>query len=135
MPMPALNFRIAPAFLLLFILLLASCTTTPPHGRGEIQHIVLCWLKEPGNPEHRRRIIERSKLFARIPGVREVRVGEVIPSERKIVDDSFDVGIVMTFDSVEQMDRYIGHPEHRWAVKEVILPLTRRILVYDFRQR
>ena len=50
-------------------------------NKRAIQHVVLCWLKEPGNAEHRNQIIEISKTFRKIPGVLEVRVGKVIESD------------------------------------------------------
>ena len=62
----------------------------------------------------------------------EVRVGEVVPSGRDIVDDSFDVGILLSFADAERMQAYIEHPDHRRAVRQVLLPLVERILVYDF---
>jgi hypothetical protein len=124
--------------LLLFPLLLtlSGCGGLPGAGvapEQRIHHVVLCWLKEPGNSAQRQELIEQTRLLKRIPGMRELRVGEVIPSDRAIVDDSFDIGIVMTFDTEAEMNWYLQHPQHRWAVKEHILPLTRKILVYDFK--
>lgn len=60
-------------------------------------------LEEPGNPAHRRLIIERMREFRDIPGVLELQVGPVLPSDRSIVDDGFDVGIVMRVASPEDL--------------------------------
>ena len=80
------------SLLALILLLPLGCTSIQQTEREQaIQHVVLCWLKEPGNAAHRARIMEVSKTFRSIPGVLEVRVGEVIASDRAIVDDSFDV--------------------------------------------
>ena len=112
---------------------LAGCAGEPAReSSGRINHLVLCWLEEPGNPEHRRRIIEQTRAFRAIPGVLEVRAGEVVPSQRAIVDSSFDVGILLSFADAEQMRSYIQHPAHQRAVREVLQPLVSRILVYDF---
>jgi len=97
-----------------------------------IQHVVLCWLKESGNAEHRNRIIEVSKTFRKIPGVLEVRVGRVIKSDRAIVDDSFDVGILVTVSDVERLQEYLDHPIHQKAKQDVLLPLVEKVVVYDF---
>ena len=102
------------------------------HVPGRANHVVLCWLKEPGNESHRRRIVEVSTTFREIPGVVEVRAGEVVPSERAIVDDSFDVAIFLTFASERDMKAYVEHPRHRAAVKDVLLPLVEKVTVYDF---
>ena len=43
------------------------------HSRaGEINHVVLVWLKDPGNESQRQQLIERSKQFTQIPGVLHV---------------------------------------------------------------
>lgn len=107
-------------------------TERPPCETGRINHVVLVWLKEPGNADHRQRIIDASHAFRQIPGVVEVRAGEVVPSGRGIVDDSFDVGLSIAFANTGNMDRYIHHPHHKKAVREVIRPLAERIVVYDF---
>ena len=99
-----------------------------------IQHVVLCWLKEPGNAEHRNQIIEVSKTFRKIPGVLEVRVGRVIKSDRAIVDDSFDVGILVTVSDVERLQEYLDHPIHQNAKRNVLLPLLEKVVVYDFQE-
>ena len=124
-----------PWLLLLFALLLQACTPAhreeaPPPNR--VNHIVLCWLKEPGNQEQRQQIIEVSKSFSQLPGVLDVRAGQVIPSDRGIVDDSFDVAIYLTYATVEDMNAYITHPDHQNAVRETFRPLVKKILVYDF---
>ncbi len=119
---------------LLLAALLAGCATRPSApSAGGVQHVVLFWLKEPGNPEHRRRILEATRGLASIPGLVSVSAGLVIPSERAIVDDSFDVGVVMRFESEAAMHAYLEHPEHRKAVAEVIRPLVRKIRVHDIR--
>jgi len=118
-------------FILLLALALTGCTTCPQR-RETVHHIVLCWLKEPGSAAQRLQVIETSRTFAGIPGVLSVTAGEVIESDRPIVDDSFDVAITMTFASKEDMQAYLVHPSHTVAVKEVLMPLASKITVYDF---
>ena len=65
------------------------------HSDPVLSHVVLCWLKEPGNVEQRNRIIKMTESFKEIPGVRAARAGNPTMSERDIVDDSFDVGIII----------------------------------------
>ena len=125
-----LRFRIV-AFALIGILF-AGCATVEKTSRHEINHVVLCWLKEPGNSGHRRKIIETSETFRKIPGVQTLSVGQVIHSDRPIVDDSFDVAISITFASKADLQKYISHPIHTEAVDKVLKPLIARITVYDF---
>ena len=104
-------------YLIAAILVLTfGCSSIKQNEREQaVQHVVLCWLKEPGSTEHRNQIIEVSKTFRKIPGVLEVRVGKVIKSDRAIVDDSFDVGILVTVSDVERLKEYLDHPIHKKA--------------------
>jgi len=97
-----------------------------------VNHIVLCWLKEPGNMEHRKIITDTARSFKKIPGVVDVTVGQPVPGSRKIVDDSFDVGLCMTFKSIEDLNSYIEHPVHKKASKEILFPVIKKAVVYDF---
>ncbi len=104
----------------------------PAPGPGaSVIHVVFVWLKEPGNAEHRARIIEASRAFEEIDGVLEVRVGEPVASDRPVVDDSFDVGIYLRFATARDMRDYLEDERHRVAVTDVLRPLTARYLVYD----
>ena len=79
--------------MLVLLLSFATCSAASAKAPDEIVHVVLVWLKQPGNTEHRHQIIEASRAFREIPGVVELRVGPPLPSERPVVDDSFDVAI------------------------------------------
>ena len=122
--------------LVLLCLAVGGCRTTMtgagPGSGGRVYHIVLCWLKEAGSVGQREQLIELSRTFKTIPGVLDVAAGTVLPSERAIVDSSFDVAIVLEFSSVKAMQDYLVHPGHVKAVTETLKPLTRKILVYDF---
>ena len=110
----------------------APVLAAEPGHDTTVVHVVLVWLKQPGNLEHRQRIIEISREFETIPGVIDVHVGEVVPSNRPIVDDSFDVGLYMTFSTVDAMNTYLADDRHQQALREVFGPLAERYIVYDF---
>ena len=111
----------------------SACTSveTTKSQENSVVHVVLIWLKEPGNKEHIQQVIEVSNQLKEIPGIQEMRVGKSITSDRKIVDDSFDVGLYMIFDNQEDMETYLVHPEHKKAVTTILRPLANKILVYD----
>ena len=67
-----------------------------------------------------------------IRGVREIRFGEAVASDRDIVDDSFDVGIYFYFSDVAAMNRYLLDPLHKRVVEQDIKPVIERIVVHDF---
>jgi hypothetical protein len=129
---------------LTFIIGLSGCYTAhftdgPTSRDGDateekrLYHVVLCWLKEPGNKTDRKKIIEVTKLFNDIPEVINARAGEVVMSDRDIVDDSYDVGILIVTKNENQLQKYLDHPIHQKAKKDVLVPLVNKILVYDFK--
>lgn len=125
--------RIYISMIMLCVMLTAcvSAATTKTQER-KIVHIVLVWLKEPGNQEHIQQVVDVSNQLNEIPDIQELRVGASIPSERKIVDDSFDVGVYMIFENQASLARYLVHPDHKNIVKTVLTPLASKVLVYDF---
>ena len=126
--------RFVPFFLLLLCSGCISIEIGKPPKENVIHHVVLCWLKEPGNEVHRRQIVEATESFRKIPGVLAARSGQVIPSDRAIVDDSFDVGILILVPDDKRLTEYLQHPIHQKAKKEILLPLVEKIVVYDFQE-
>ena len=99
---------------------------------ANVHHVVTCWLKRPGDPAARARLIRASMRFTEIPGVKRVNAGTVLPSARPTVDSTFDVAVVITFEDRKALSRYLKHPRHRQAVELHLKPLTRKVVVYDF---
>lgn len=64
---------------------------------GSVEHVVVVWLKDPGNPTARRRIIDASQVLRSISGVMSLKAGTMIPSQRPVVDSSFDIALSVTF--------------------------------------
>lgn len=98
-----------------------------------IHHIVLVWLKLSGSPTHRKQIITESRKLEKIPGVISVNAGRSLVSNRAIVDHTFDVGIDITFETPQDLNAYLDHPDHVRFV-EGIKPLVEKIVVYDIRK-
>ncbi len=113
-----------------------GCATAELSNQYEskIVHVVLIWLQEPGNGQHIDKVIKMTRNLKVIPEVQEIRVGKVILSERQIVDDSFDVGLYMVFNSSKELERYLVHPMHVEAVRSALRPLASKIVVYDFKE-
>ena len=118
------------------LLLVSGCASQPgkPDLDPAVNHVILLWLKEPGNLGHRAQIIQLTKELESLPGVEKIRTGEVMRSERPIVDDSFDVGVHMLFRNEAALTRYQDHPEHIRIVNQAIRPLIKKILIYDFQE-
>lgn len=115
--------------------LLSSCSTCPYAGsqKGKVNHVVLVWLKQSGNPGDRQKLIDAAKMLAReIPEVETLSVGQMLPSKRAVVDSTYDVGFVMRFANAAAMDRYEQCDLHQKTVKEQLHPLAKKVQVYDF---
>jgi hypothetical protein len=121
--------------LIALVFAITGCASTDSRESEQVTHVVICWLKNPGNAGERQQLIDRSKQFTAIPGVRRVSVGTVRPGLRPQVESTFDVGLVIEFDDAEALRAYDEHPMHQQAVREVLQPLASRFVVYDFVNR
>src|SRR6266542_3758356 len=112
---------------------LSGCATAPkPAKPDKLYHVGLVWLKEPGNAEHREKIIAAAHSFAReIPEVQFLSVGQTLPRTSSWAASSFDVCFVMRLEDKAAMARYANNPVHQKAGQEVLLPLSQKILFYD----
>jgi heme-degrading monooxygenase HmoA len=116
--------------------LLAGCAnflSAQYHGVGDVQHVVVLWFKSDLPERYVSEVADRTSELASIPGIRSIKTGKPIASDRPMVDDSFDLAVTMTFDSEEAMQRYVAHPEHKAFLKRYIIGKTERILIYDYR--
>ena len=108
-----------------------SHTARQERQGGEVGHVVIFWLKQPGDEAARRRIIDASHGFRSIPGVTRVDAGAMLPSPRPNVDRTYDVAVVMWFKDRAALESYQLHPRHKAMLQEVG-PLVERAVVYDF---
>ncbi len=61
----------------------------------------------------------------------DISVGKKITSDRPVVDSSYDLMLVFTFESEAAMRAYDQSPEHKRVVETVIKPNIARFVVYD----
>ena len=119
--------------LVLSLLLLVGCQSQPVRSEGRVQHVVMVWFKEGVSKKQVEEVIAASyALKKQIPLIRDIHVGRPIPSERKIVDDSFDIGLIMEFESKQDLKSYVTHPEHKHFVEQYVKGKVERLQVYDF---
>ena len=98
-----------------------------------IEHIVIIWLKQPGNTDAQNTIIKASQALKTIPGVMALKSGKAVPSQRTVVDSSFDVALIISLAGQTALDAYLTHPVHLQLLKETIKPLVDRFRVYDLK--
>jgi len=119
--------------ILAFAALLSSCATiAPPAKSGTVDHVVMFWQKNPGNQQDRKKITDAIERLRVIEGVHFLDYGTAVPSERPVVDDSFDIALLVRFKDVNALHAYEADPRHMKEVNEVLLPLTKKVQVYDF---
>jgi hypothetical protein len=99
--------------------------------KTRVTHVVIVWLKHHGDHAEREKLIAVAKSLRKIPGVTMVCTGTVLPSARPGVDASFDVAVVMGFESEKALADYESDPKHQQAVKDVLQPLADKFVVYD----
>ena len=91
--------------------MMVSCVQVPV-SKG-VQHVVVVWLKKPGDAVDRERVMAASRAFRAIPGVRDLTVGTCVPGGRPIIDGTYDVAISMRFADEAEME---PRDEAAWAV-------------------
>ncbi len=102
------------------------------HAEQNITHVVMVWLKEPGNKQMREKFIKASKALNNLPGVIHRHTGVVVPSDRMVVDDTFDVAVTVTLKNKQALQNYLNHPKHKKVLHDKIKPLVNRVVIYDF---
>ncbi len=102
-----------------------------PAEKYPVVHHVLFWLKNPNSKADRDKLIAGVKTLAKIPTVRELRVGVVASTEKRdVVDNSWGVSELMFFSDLAGQKAYQDHPIHTKFVEECS-PLWDKVIVYD----
>ncbi len=100
-----------------------------------ITHVVFFWLKNPQSTADRDRLIEGIRTLEGIETVRSLKVGIPAATEaREVVDHSFAVSEIITFDNEADQRIYQDHPIHKRFVAEYGA-LWDRVTVYDVANR
>jgi Stress responsive A/B Barrel Domain len=127
-------------FLLVFIrvaiflacLSLASTGAQAAAARsGQVTHVMLFWLKRPGNVDDQNFLLRALRTLRRVRGVNDVRVGRSLPVARPGLEQSFDLGLVMTFRDREALEKFERDPRREQAIDAMLRPLVRQYTVYN----
>jgi hypothetical protein len=119
--------------LVITVLLALQIQSAAAASDQAVEHIVIIWLKQPGNTNAQDTVIKASQALKTIPGVVALKSGKAVPSPRKIVDSSFDVALIISFIDQAAFDAYLTHPVHLQLLEEFMKPLVDRIRVYDLK--
>jgi hypothetical protein len=95
-------------------------------------HVVIFWTR-PEIPDAAEQLLAGAERYLRpIDGVLSFHVGRMSPSERGVVDQSYQVALNLVFPSKEAERAYQVHPLHLEFVEKVFKPCCQRAVVYDF---
>ena len=72
------------------------------------------------------------KLLKDIPGATHFHVGKMSPSERPVVEQSYQVALNLIFPDKKTEQEYQVHPHHLEFVGKYVKWLVKKIVVYDF---
>jgi hypothetical protein len=104
----------------------------PTYDRVMFSHVVIFWT-DPANPQAVDELIAGAgKYLAPIPGIVHFHVGQMVPSDRAVVDRSYQVALNVVFTNKQAQDDYQVHPLHVDFVEQVFKPNCKRVVVYDF---
>jgi hypothetical protein len=124
--------RISILILLTTILMPGPCIASET-GAKTVTHVVIAWLKpEFRTEEYMHKLFEANQRLREIPQVLSLQIGSPIESERTLVDDSFDFGNVMIFNSEQDMKDYLLHPIHTEFIEQYVKGKVEKAVVYDF---
>lgn len=106
--------------------LLASCTSEPAAQQAEeassdlhsgiILHSVFFWLKEGITEEEEQDFLNFFEELRKVPGVQTLLYGKPASTNpRPVVDNSFQYNLLVTFQSMDDINTYETHPTHTAA--------------------
>jgi hypothetical protein len=101
-------------------------------NRAMFSHVVIFWT-DPAQAKAAEELVAGAERYlASIPGIVHFHVAKMAPSQRPVVDQSYQVGLYVQFADRQAHDAYQVHPLHREFVEQVLKPRRHREVVYDF---
>ena len=94
-------------------------------------HVVIFWAK-PENPKAADELVAGMNRYLKpIPGVLQFHVGRMVPSNRPVVDQTYQVALNVTFPDKKTQTAYQLHPLHLEFLEKVFKPNCVKVVVYD----
>src|SRR5438874_13715166 len=87
---------------------------------GQVTRVMLFWLKRPGNVDDQNFLRRALRTLRRVRGVNDMRIGRPLSVDRPVAEQSFDLGVVMTFRSREPLEKFERHPRLEQALDLVL---------------
>lgn len=98
---------------------------------GRFVHMVFFWMKDPADEKTIRSFMKGTQaFFEKVDVIKTYHIGNPAGTPREVVDNSYQVCLVVTFDSKEDQDIYQAHQAHLDYI-ESYKHLWDRVQVYD----
>lgn len=97
---------------------------------GKFVHVVNFWLKQGINDADRAAFVKGVTSLGTIKDLSAFHVGIPAPTDRPVIDRSYDYCLVCAFDSKEQHDAYQIDPIHD-DFREHCARYWEKVLIYD----
>jgi hypothetical protein len=91
-------------------------------------HHVHFWLT---NKEDKAKLIEGLESLIPIPSIGQIHIGVPADTHREVIDRSYDVSLLILFDSPEAQEAYQVDPIHELFVENYVKPLGVKVVVQD----
>jgi Stress responsive A/B Barrel Domain len=97
---------------------------------GIFIHHVYFWLKESGNEDDKKALIEGLRKLSVVKTIRRFSIGVPANTSREVIDSTYAVSWILIFDNAADQDSYQVDPIHLQFVEEC-KHLWSRVQVYD----
>jgi hypothetical protein len=116
-------------FLAIALLAVSAPCRAQKMPEGKFFHHVFFWLNEPGNQKARQEFLDAIVKMKAIPTVKFFMVGTPAGTPRDVVDGSYTVDLLVTFEDKNAWQIYNDHPIHDEFRKKA--PLWKKVQIYD----
>lgn len=97
---------------------------------GKFMHVVNFWLKQGISETDRAAFVKGVTRLGTIKDLSSFHVGKPAPTDRPVIDRSYDYCLVCTFDAKEQHDAYQVDPIHD-DFRDNCAQYWDKVLIYD----
>lgn len=91
-------------------------------------HHVHLWLKDKADKQ---KLIEGLYSLVPITHIRDIHIGIAAETFRDVIERSYDVSLLILFDTPEAQEAYQDDPIHLLFVENYAKPLCAKVVVFD----
>lgn len=93
-------------------------------------HHVYFWLKNPGSREDLAKLQEGLQKLSKVKTIRMFHIGRPADTNREVIDRSYAISWLTTFDTPEAQEQYQQDPIHLAFIADCS-SLWSKVIVYD----